>query len=108
MKKIQSENKVKNEVIQYLESKGYVVYRINNVPVPRIRNGKAFFTKFHGRKGFPDLVAFRPEYRTLFIETKRTNGKPAPEQIEFIDLANSCPGNLAIWVDSLERLMNYF
>jgi len=94
-------------VIQYLESKGYIVYRINNGGTSRIRGGKTFFT-FHGRKGFADIVAFRPEYQTLFIETKRTGGKLTPEQTEFIDLANSCPGNLAICVDSLEKLINYF
>ena len=38
-------------------------------------------------KGCPDIMIFEPngDYCGLFIELKRPNGKPTPEQITFID-----------------------
>lgn len=107
----QTENEVKAAIVKYLEIKGYTVYRINNGGVARKRGNRIFYT-FHGKKGFADIVAFNPNRQRInivFVETKATGMKPTTEQVEFINLVNSCSnGSLAVCVDSLDQIRNYF
>ena len=103
----QSENEVKAAIMKYLEANGYSVYRINNGAIAiGGRSGKAgdkVRYAFHGKKGFPDIVALKKGKYVVFVETKATGKKPSPEQAEFLGLAGSCPNIIAIWADNFDK-----
>lgn len=58
-------------------------------------------------EGFPDLVFFGKDGKTVFIETKRPGEKPKPEQENFINLARSYgfAAGVARSVDDAMRLI---
>lgn len=103
----QSENEVKAAIMKYLEASGYSVYRINNGAVAiGGRSGKAgdkVRYAFHGRKGFPDIVALKKGRYVVFVEVKATGKKPSAEQAAFLTLAESCPNTIAIWADNFNK-----
>ena len=75
-----SESQLVYSVMQELGKYGYVV-RCNSGSVP-LSNGKRFRAM---PRGFADIMAIMPGGRVAFIECKTDNGKPTPEQIEFIE-----------------------
>ena len=108
----QSENEIKAAIMKYLEANGYAVYRINNGGVAiGGRSGKAgdkVRYAFHGRKGFPDIVALKKGRCVVFVEVKATGKKPSVEQTVFLELAGSCPNIIAIWADNFDKFHNEF
>ena len=104
-----TENEVKAAIKKYLEVCGYTMYRINNGGVAiGGRSGKAGDKArfvFHGTKGFPDLVAIKPQHNVIFVETKATGKIPSHEQTDFLAVALTCPGVIALWADSLDMFM---
>jgi|6_EtaG_2_1085325.scaffolds.fasta_scaffold24485_2 hypothetical protein len=54
-------------------------------------SSKGYRTPIRGYKGFPDYVATHPvARRLLFIELKSDNGKPTPEQDEWLSELQEC------------------
>ena len=103
----QSENEIKAAIMKYLEANGYSVYRINNSGVAICGKGNKAGDKvryaFHGKKGFPDLVAIKKGKNVVFVETKATGKNPSPEQAAFLEVAGSCPNTIAIWADNFDK-----
>lgn len=106
----QTENEVKKAIKEYLEIKGFHVFRINNSGVYRGlgNDGKAKFS-FAGSSGVSDLFAFRLGVRgaSLWVETKATGKRPTPEQDWFLNEINLIgEQHCGIWADSLDMFIN--
>lgn len=91
------ENEVVKNITEYLEKSGYEVYRINNLAV----RGR----KFIGKKGFSDLVAFKPAQHILFIEVKKPTEKPTNDQYRFLVTAILTEHAFGIWADSFQMFL---
>lgn len=66
-----------------LESKGYFVWRNNNLSVP----GR----KFIGLKGVPDIVGFcKKTGKAVYCEVKTENDKLSEYQVNFLTRAKDC------------------
>ena len=90
-----TENEVKAAIKKYLEVHGYTVYRMNNSGVAIDgRSGKA------GDKA--RLVAIKPSCSVILVETKATGKIPSHEQTNFLAVALTCPGVIALWADSFD------
>lgn len=95
---MQTETEVQSQIKQYLERLGYAVYRINNGAVfNKARDAYVF----HGTSGVSDLLALKIGQPALFIECKKTGGKPSASQTEFMRLVDGSAGVKAVCVDSL-------
>lgn len=102
-KKLQSENDVKRDVVNYLELSGYQCFRINNGAV---YNKKRDCWIFQGKPGVSDLLAVNKRLgRILFIELKATKKKPSQNQIDFLNLVDGIRSVRGICVDSLDSLL---
>ena len=103
MKQIKiSEKDNQNLFRQYLEIKGFSVYRVNNIATPIIDKGKIFYRKGVQKKGLPDLIAIHPTKKLIiFVECKSSTGTPSPEQIEFQRIADGCK-TIAVIAKKLE------
>lgn len=105
----QTENEVKKAVKEYLEYKGYTVYRINNGGVFRGKNKKGSDSfSFAGTPGVADLYAVKPLLKPVWVEVKATGRKPSESQLEFGDNILKTGYSVWIWVDSLDALRKYF
>lgn len=99
IKVAQTESERVTAILAYLEQRGIMAWRTNQIPVP----GRAF----RGRKGVSDILgivlALGWDYsgRILCIEVKDDDGKLSPEQAKFIDDVNRC-GGLAFVARSVE------
>ena len=102
-----SEVAITNQIIEYLEIKGWRVWKIYNAGVPAgVRDGKMTFRrKPEEYKGVPDLFAMKEGYNMLWLEVKGSGGKPSLEQQEFIDLAQKTYNGTAEVVKSLDEVM---
>jgi len=78
----------------------WTVYRLNNQGTFNQRT-KSYF--FRGRKGLPDLVAFKKNKPVLFVECKREKGKLSEAQRETLEIINQTL-SIGICVHSLEEL----
>ena len=108
MKIKQTENEVKSAVRDWLELKRWTVCRINNGGVYRGKNkqGKDRYS-FAGSKGVADLFCVRKDKKVhLWIETKKTGGKPTEDQHSFLDLVYNPPYSYGIWCDSLDEFIS--
>lgn len=99
MKKTQTESEVQAQIKQYLEIEGYTVYRINNGAVYN-KSRDAYV--FHGKSGIADMLALKAGKPALFIECKKTGGKPSASQIEFLRLVNASTGIRGTCVDRFD------
>lgn len=104
----QTENEVKKAVKEYLEYKGYSVYRINNGGVFRGtgKDGKNKFS-FAGDAGVADLYAVKVAQKTLWVETKATGKVASKSQIMFAANINSTGHSRWFCVDSLDAIRKY-
>lgn len=109
MKVKQTENEVKKAIKQYLELKGYKVYRINNGGVYRGKNkdGENRFS-FAGDSGVPDLYAIKNGDYPIWIEVKATGKKPSVSQCKFEENVNKTFGTIWIWADSLDMFIKTY
>lgn len=82
------ENEVQKSIKEYLELRGFSVYRVNNGGV---WNQKRKCYIYHGTPGVCDLIAMKPGEQILFIECK-AKGKASDKQLEFIELVNNSKG----------------
>ncbi len=85
--------------MQYLQVRGLKFTHIKNETgrpdsSGKIRNWQAIYDKQDGvSAGFPDFAIVLPGVGLLLIELKRTQGShTSPEQLEWVDALNSCPG----------------
>lgn len=109
MKIIIKENDVKKAIREYLELKGYKVYRINNGGSYRGKNKKGGARySFAGSPGVPDLYAMKDGSSPLWIETKSTGERATASQLEFGELANKTVGTLWVCADSLDKFINWY
>ncbi|OHC01811.1 MAG: hypothetical protein A2Z57_06410 [Planctomycetes bacterium RIFCSPHIGHO2_12_39_6] len=105
----QTENEIKKATREYLELNGYEVYRINNGGGFRGFNkdgGKRF--SFNGTPGVADLYAVKKGECPLWIETKKTGGKPTDDQYKFGVNINLSVGSLWFWSDSFDMFLRIF
>lgn len=56
--------------------------RLSTTGVPRVRNGRQFFTK-NEAAGLPDLLIWLPNAKVLFVEVKSTIGRLSDVQEAF-------------------------
>ena len=106
----QTENEVKKAIKEYLEAKGFRVFRINNGGVYRGmgKDHKPRFS-FAGDGGVPDLFAFRLSVHSLsmWIETKATGKLPTPDQFRFLyDINLIGDQHWGLWADSLDMFID--
>lgn len=94
------EKEVLNSCRQYLELKGFLVVRHNNIGVFNKKSGGYFF---HGQKGVSDLLCCSPKGIFVAVETKVKGKKPTPEQSAFLQRVNDL-GGVGCWVTSIEDL----
>lgn len=112
------ERVIQKEILAYLTSKGYFVWRQNAGAIP---TGNGGFRAFNGMRGLPDICGLLPQrpfvlaeladprysngdwipQQALFVEVKRPGGKLRPEQAAFIDKANEL-GHLAFMATCLD------
>ena len=87
-----SEKDNQNAVRQFLELKGYRVFRLNNAPVPFKRGREIVYKKNIQTKGLPDLVAIHPIKKLIvFVECKNSSGGiSSEEQKYFQKIADGC------------------
>jgi len=106
-----TESQVQNQILQYLISMGYFVWRNNNTPIfDPVRKRYRAMPKF-SRKGVPDILGLLPGGRFLAIEVKKPVKNPrsfeklhnlaSQDQKLFINQVNDL-GGLAFVADSLE------
>ena len=98
------ENSVQKAVKEYLEWKGYTVYRINNAGS---WNEKRKQYIFHGTAGVCDLIALKRGFSALFIECKSAKGKFSEAQLEFLELINKSIGLKGMVIKSLDEICDY-
>ena len=71
-------------ILQYLAATGVVAWRMNTGAVSATYQGKPRFVRF-GVKGMSDIIGLiPPSGRLLAVEVKRPEGKPTPEQTQFL------------------------
>ena len=105
----QSENEVKKAIREYLELRGYEVDRINNGGGFRgfNKDGKKRFS-FAGTPGVADLYATKKGDYPLWIEVKKTGGKPSEYQCKWGSRINETFGTFWLWADSLDMFIIKF
>ncbi len=86
--------------IDWLTLTKWCVFRLNNVGVYNPRTRSYFFK---GRRGLPDIMAFKPKKPVLFVECKREKGKLTQEQKDTLEIINQTL-SIGICVHSLEEL----
>ena len=84
------ETEIQTQIMEYLETKGYIVTKFNN-GAHKVKGG------VRGRRakstiGVSDLIACSPEGKFCAIEVKRAEGKLSKEQIDFLDRVRSKGG----------------
>lgn len=108
------ETAIQAEILQYLLSKGYFVWRSNNAPVYDPRRGVFRAAGKYAPRGLPDIQGLlawgvtetmRPACQGLLIEVKRPGQKLRPDQKAFLDRAESL-GHLAFMAQSLDDVKN--
>jgi hypothetical protein len=92
-----SERDVTAQVKSFLESRGWVWFRLQSGTVRGMTRGTPIRLN---KKGCPDAFAVR-DRECLFIELKRAGKKLSPAQAEWFEFA-AVRGIMAIWCDSLE------
>lgn len=99
------ERVIQADILRYLKSRGYFVWRQNQGGIP---TGKGGFRKFNGMKGLPDLCGLLGPAgpggfytQALFIEVKRPGEKLRPEQASFLKTAHQL-GHLAFMATCLD------
>ena len=84
-----SEDQLKAAVIELAELLGWRVFTI--------RNSKRAVVQSRTGKGWPDLALCRPP-RLLLVELKSAQGRPTPEQHEWLCALSDCEGvETALW-----------
>lgn len=59
-------------------------------------------------RGFPDYVIALPKVGVLYVELKRIKRSvTSPEQVEWIDVLNECPGTEAMIARGAEQAITY-
>ena len=86
---MRKEVEVQRAILDYLKLTGIFVWRVNNVPVSSIQNGRRVFRKFSGVRGVADIIGILPGGRLLAIACKSEKGKPSPEQVDFGNRINA-------------------
>jgi hypothetical protein len=94
------ENDILRACKQYLELKGCVVVRHNQIPVPLPGGG---YRRFSGTKGVSDLLCCLPGGRFLAAEIKSKTGRATEDQILFQKRISDA-GGLACVVRSVDQL----
>lgn len=103
----QTENEVKKAIKEYLEAKGFRVFRINNGGVYRGmgKDNKPRFS-FAGDAGVADLFACGHGVG-MWVETKATGKRPTLEQDWFLNEINLIGGgHYAVWADSFDMFVS--
>jgi hypothetical protein len=107
-----SENDVEAQVVSWLKTMGWRVYRMS---VGARQNSNGGWVKF-GEKGVADYMAWRvvniwkapPRHcELLFLEVKRPGEKPSAHQVRWLEQAQWSGVN-AWWVDSLALFQTYY
>jgi len=96
------ERDVQRICMEYLTLKGWTAFRTNNGAIYNSRTRG--WQHFNGRKGFPDIVAFKALKPVMFIECKSNVGVPTKEQKETIELINKTL-SVGFVVHSLDELI---
>lgn len=83
--KTQSEADIQKQILDYLEVKGYVVWRNFVGPVIRTRGDKQIFTK-NKMAGLPDIIGVCKSVpgKMFAIEVKTAKGKASERQEEWL------------------------
>lgn len=100
--KIGKENDVVNICLQWLQLKGVMCWRNNNVGVWDPTR-KRFRASSKGLKGISDIAGILPSGRAMYIECKAATGVLSTHQQEFIERVRSSNG-VALVVRCLEEL----
>lgn len=74
------ETKVSDEIRDFLESKGFVIYRMQS---GRFRGAGGWITL--NPEGTPDLMGCTPDGRFICVETKSVSGKASELQKTILD-----------------------
>jgi hypothetical protein len=76
------ESSVLEAIGEYLSYRGYVFWRMNNVPI--FDAGKMVFRAMprYSQKGVSDFIVLN-NGRAIFIEAKSPKGRLSPEQVKF-------------------------
>lgn len=87
-KKQTPEGAVLAAVCQYLETRGYTFWRVNNTPIydPTRQIFRAM--PKYCRKGVSDIILLI-DGKAYFIEVKAPGKKPSPDQVDFALLVRS-------------------
>ena len=96
------ERDVLYSVKQYLELKGFRIWRINNTGT---WNAKTQGYYFHGSKGLPDLIAIKNNL-LLLLECKSSTGKATKEQLEFfkmLEVVDTVEGRVVRTIEDIGR-----
>lgn len=101
--KVQSEQEIQKDIIDYLRLKGYVVIKHHST-ASTVREGKVVFFA-NGQKGVADILSCSPTGTFTAIEVKKPGGKPTAEQIEFIENIKE-RGGVAFIAYSFEEVFN--
>ncbi len=95
------EKELQKAILDYLKLKGAVAVKFNNVGIFIPGSGKYIPPR---EKGISDILAcYKGSF--LAIEVKGTDGKPTPEQLDFIDRVNKV-GGYGIWVNNIDQVIN--
>lgn len=84
------EQDIQKEIIDFLESKGFIPIKHNNIGI-------------YARAGVPDILCCSNKGRFIGIEVKRPGQKPKPIQQAFIDAINKVNG-VAFYAVSVEEV----
>lgn len=97
-----SEHQIQNAILEWLQYKGWMVWRNNSGVIPMTANGKTRLIKM-GMAGLPDLFALKDGF-LLGVEVKRPGNKPTVIQERMLfELRNHGAGTcVAHSVEELE------
>jgi hypothetical protein len=99
-----AEHLLQQEIKIWCGERNILVFRIN-VGTFRLYDGRWFTTGLPN--GFPDLLLFSNDGKTIFVETKIKPKKPSKEQIEFLELMKN-RGFKTILAYSLDDFIQQF
>jgi hypothetical protein len=98
--KKQTESDVLRQCLDYLQIKGILAWRSNQIPA-RTKTGG--YRKFVGRKGVADILGCLDDGRLLAVEVKSATGKLKPEQELFLSAVRD-RGGVALVIRDVTEL----
>jgi hypothetical protein len=102
--KLPKEQDILNQCLQWLQLKGYHVWRQNQGGMKASYKGKSRFIKFCSMPGVSDIIGFSPNATFVAVEVKRPGKETRSDQEDFLNRVREA-GGIALCVHSLDELI---